>query len=151
MIENMIAKLFNRETISYLFFGVLATVVSIGSYYISSRTIINFIGYDEAVMCSNVISWVCAVAFAYITNKIWVFQSKTNGIRDLFREISAFVGARLFSFGFEMAWMYVTAILIGINDTICKFFAQFAIVVMNYVFSKLFIFKNKEKENGLSK
>lgn len=55
--------------------------------------------------------------------------------------MSAFVGARLFSFGFEMAWMYITAILIGINDTICKILAQFAIVVMNYVFSKLFIFK----------
>ena len=131
MVEKIMAKLLNRETISYLLFGVLATVVSIGSYYISSRILINFIGYDETVMCSNVVSWVCAVAFAYVTNKIWVFQSK----------MSAFVGARLFSFGFEMAWMYITAILIGINDTICKILAQFAIVVMNYVFSKLFIFK----------
>lgn len=141
-----ISKIFlNKETISYLFFGVLATVVSIGSYYISSKTLINFISYDEAVMCSNVISWVCAVAFAYVTNKIWVFGSKTRGFQDLLREISAFVGARLFSFGFEMAWMYITAIKIGINDTVCKILAQFAIVVMNYIFSKLFIFKNKEK------
>lgn len=141
MIEKIMTKLLNRETISYLFFGVLATVVSIGSYYISSRILINFIGYDETVMCSNVVSWVCAVAFAYVTNKTWVFQSKTKGLKDLLREMSAFVGARLFSFGFEMAWMYITAILIGINDTICKILAQFAIVVMNYVFSKLFIFK----------
>ena len=135
MVEKIMAKLLNRETISYLLFGVLATVVSIGSYYISSRILINFIGYDETVMCSNVVSWVCAVAFAYVTNKIWVFQSKTKGFKDLLREMSAF------SFGFEMAWMYITAILIGINDTICKILAQFAIVVMNYVFSKLFIFK----------
>ena len=78
-------------------------------------------------------------------------SQKLKGLNDLLREMSAFVGARLFSFGFEMAWMYITAILIGINDTICKILAQFAIVVMNYVFSKLFIFKNKEKENGLSK
>lgn len=57
MIEKIMTKLLNRETISYLFFGVLATVVSIGSYYISSRILINFIGYDETVMCSNVVSW----------------------------------------------------------------------------------------------
>ena len=54
MVEKIVAKLLNRETISYLLFGVLATVVSIGSYYISSRILINFIGYDETVMCSNV-------------------------------------------------------------------------------------------------
>lgn len=85
MVEKIMAKLLNRETISYLLFGVLATVVSIGSYYISSRILINFIGYDETVMCSNVVSWVCAVAFAYVTNKIWVFQSKTKGFKDLLR------------------------------------------------------------------
>ena len=76
MVEKIMAKLLNRETISYLLFGVLATVVSIGSYYISSRILINFIGYDETVMCSNVVSWVCAVAFAYVTNKIWVSSQK---------------------------------------------------------------------------
>ena len=124
-----------QEVISYLFFGGCTFLVSIITFYLFNQTL----GLNEHV--AYVISWFLAVSFAYVTNKIWVFQSKTKELKDLLREMSAFVGARLFSFGFEMAWMYITAILIGINDTICKILAQFAIVVMNYVFSKLFIFK----------
>jgi putative flippase GtrA len=143
----ILEKIMNYEVISYLVFGVLTTVVSIVSYCVSVRLI--SAGSVEPsklqVSAATVISWILAVSFAYITNKLWVFNSKTSGVVALFREVCAFVAARLFSLGFELVWMNVLVFIFGAKyDDIYKLAAQFAIVVMNYVFSKLFIFK-KEK------
>lgn len=142
MVKKFISRIANRETISYLVFGVLTTAVSIISY-----ELIKFMltGGGEPtpfqMNIANVSSWILAVAFAYITNKIFVFRSVSMSPRVLLKEISAFVGARLLSLGFEIVWMNVTVSLLHFNDSICKIAAQFVIVVMNYIFSKLFIFK----------
>ena len=90
---------------------------------------------------ANVGSWIIAVAFAFVTNKFFVFQSRSVSFKTLMKEIPSFVGARLLSLGFEIVWMNVTVGLLHINDSVAKIGAQFGIVVMNYVFSKLFIFK----------
>lgn len=151
LLENkFVKKLINRETVSYLFFGGLTTVVSLGSYAAAIQLLCD--GSDPTTLqmnIANTISWVLAVAFAYITNKIWVFKSKTHGFKSLMREITAFFAARLLSFIFEEAWMNITAIIAGeyytkLISNLCKLAAQFAVIVMNYIFSKLFIFK-KEK------
>lgn len=140
--KGLISKLFNRETISYVFFGVLTTLVSIISYELV-KLLLTGGGELTALKMNiaNVSSWVIAVSFAFVTNKFFVFNSKSVEARVLFKEITSFVGARIVSLVFEMVWMNVTVGLLHINDSIAKIGAQVGIVVMNYVFSKLFIFK----------
>lgn len=142
MIETLIKALVNRETISYLIFGVLTTVVSIVSYEVVKRLLAH--GKEPTpliINISTVASWILAVSFAFVTNKLFVFQSMSMDSSVLFKEITAFVGARLLSLGFEIVWMNVTTVVLKWNDSFCKIAAQFVIVVLNYIFSKLFIFK----------
>lgn len=142
MIETFFKAVVNRETISYLIFGVLTTVVSIVSYEVVKRLLAR--GKEPApliINISTVASWILAVAFAFVTNKLFVFQSMSMDTGVLFKEIISFVGARLLSLGFEVVWMNVTTVVLKWNDSFCKIAAQFVIVVLNYIFSKLFIFK----------
>lgn len=142
MMETFIKALVNRETISYLIFGVLTTVVSIVSYEVVKRLLAR--GKEPTpliINISTVASWILAVSFAFVTNKLFVFRSMSMDAGVLFKEITAFVGARLLSLGFEVVWMNVTTVVLKWNDSFCKIAAQFVIVVLNYIFSKLFIFK----------
>lgn len=142
MTETIFKALINRETISYLFFGVLTTVVSIVSYEVVKRLLAR--KKDPSVLVINiatVASWVLAVSFAFITNKLFVFNSQSMELGVVIKEAAAFVGARLLSLGFEIVWMNVTTAVLKWNDTLCKIGAQFVITVLNYIFSKLFIFK----------
>jgi putative flippase GtrA len=142
MIDKIIAALINRETISYLFFGVLTTVVSIVSYELVKRLLSRKRGVSPIIInIATVSSWILAVSFAFVTNKLFVFQSSSLEMSVLIKEISAFVGARLLSLGFEIVWMNVTTTVLKWNDSVCKIAAQFVITVLNYIFSKLFIFK----------
>lgn len=133
----MIKKLIDtyKEIISYLFFGVCTTVVNFVIYFACTKIFgINY-------LLANAISWAGAVAFAYVTNRIWVFKSKTKGIRAIFKEITAFVGCRLLSGAMDMLIMFIGVDLLGISDDITKLLTQVVVVVLNYVFSKLIIFR----------
>ncbi len=142
MIETIFRAVFNRETISYLFFGVCTTVVSIVSYEVVKRLLSHKKEPTTLIInIATVASWILAVAFAFITNKLFVFQSQSMEAAVLIKEITAFVGARLLSLGFEIVWMNVTTAVLKWNDSFCKIAAQFVITVLNYIFSKLFIFK----------
>lgn len=142
MIKRLFSKVLNRETISYLVFGVLTTVVCLVSYELIKLLLTGGGELSTLQMnIANVGSWIIAVAFAFVTNKFFVFQSRSVSFKTLMKEIPSFVGARLLSLGFEIVWMNVTVGLLHINDSVAKIGAQFGIVVMNYVFSKLFIFK----------
>jgi putative flippase GtrA len=124
-------------------FGVLTTLVSIVSYEVVKRLLSR--GKKEpstlVINIATVSSWILAVAFAFVTNKLFVFQSVSTEPAVVLREAAAFVGARLVSLGVEIAWMNFTTAVMKWNDSICKVAAQFVIVVLNYIFSKLFIFK----------
>ena len=124
-----------REVILYLVFGVLTTVVSISSYYICSEIL------NIHYLVSNIISWVLSVIFAYFTNRVWVFESKSENISDILKEMFTFVNCRLLSGVIDMATMFVLVGAIHINDMYAKVFTQFIVVVLNYVFSKLIVFK----------
>lgn len=124
-----------KEIISYLFFGVCTTVVNFVIYFACT----NLFGLNY--LLANALSWIGAVAFAYITNRIWVFKSKNRGIRAIFKEITAFVGCRLLSGVMDMLIMFVGVDLMGISDGITKLITQVVVVVLNYVFSKLIIFR----------
>ncbi|MBR6400443.1 MAG: GtrA family protein [Firmicutes bacterium] len=143
-LKNLFGKYINRETISYLIFGVLTTIVN----YFVSFLVMHFctnIRYDVRVNVATVVSWIAAVLFAYVTNKIYVFRSKTRDIKSILREMTAFFAARLLSFGFEIVWMNLTVNVLHWNFYISKLIAQVVIVILNYIFSKLFIFKKREE------
>ncbi len=135
---NKIIELFKKykEVIMYLIFGGLTTVVSLGTYY-GIRFIIPSLHYQAA----NAISWVFAVAFAYITNRLFVFDDKSHTSTGIIREIISFVGGRIFSLLAEMAVMYIFVDLLTLNDKIMKIVAQVIVVILNYIISKLFVFK----------
>ena len=130
--DNMNDKL--KETINYIIVGGLTTIVSILSY-----NIFRFIS-SNVTLCT-ILSWICAVSFAYFANRTFVFQSKN---KNYLKEISSFVGSRIFSLLVEIAFMFVTVNLIHINDRIAKILVQFIILVLNYITSKLFVFKKKK-------
>lgn len=131
-----------REIISYLIFGVLTTVVSLAVYYGLVFTILD---PEDALQLqiANVISWVAGVAFAYVTNRKYVFESKN---KNKLQEASKFVLSRVSTLLLDMLVMLVGVTCLGGNDKIVKIVSQVLVVVGNYVLSKLFVFKkNKTK------
>lgn len=128
----------NKEIIHYLIFGVLTTIVNFVVYFICA----NLGGIDEII--SNVISWLISVLFAYVTNKIFVFESKTNGITEIVKEFFSFVVCRVLSGILDTGLFALMVKVFGWNDYIAKAITQVLVVIANYVFSKLFIFKKKE-------
>ncbi len=124
-----------KEVINYLFFGGCTFLVSIISFFLFNK-VCNF---NEHV--ANVISWILAVSFAYITNKKYVFESKTSEKRDLLKEIGSFVSARILTLVMEELILVVGVNLLHIDSMIVKIVAQVVVIVANYFLSKLFIFK----------
>lgn len=132
-----------REIISYLFWGVATTCVSWGTYTV-------FAGFvNTSIWLANVLSWIFAVAFAYITNKIWVFQSRSWKRDVVFQELGLFVSTRFATGLFEiiMVPLLVKAgmnqAIFGIKGAVSKVVVSFLVVILNYVFSKLIIFNKK--------
>ncbi|EQG17787.1 gtrA-like family protein [Clostridioides difficile DA00065] len=95
-------------------------------------------------MVANALAWILAVLFAYVTNKFFVFESKRIEIKFLFKEFLSFVSFRLLSGVVEMLIMYVMIDLLFVNDVIVKVFTNIVVIVLNYLFSKMIIFKNKK-------
>ena len=126
-----------KEVISYLFFGVLTTVVNFVVYFACTD------GLHINYLAATAVSWVAAVLFAYVTNRKWVFESKVSGFMPILREMAVFVGCRVFSGVMDMVIMFISVDMIGISDRIAKFVTQVAVVVLNYIFSKIIIFRNK--------
>ena len=130
-----------REVINYLVFGGLTTVVNIVSFYI-----MDIMGINTYV--NNTIAWVLSVIFAYVTNKLFVFESKTSNRKELTKEIGSFFAARLFSYAVDMIGMYLFVSILFINKMISKVVMNIIVIILNYIFSKLFIFnqyKNTKK------
>lgn len=126
------------EIINYLIVGVLTTLVSIVIYAVFTKV------FHVNYMISNVISWIGSVSFAYVTNKVFVFKSKCDNDMDVLIEIYQFFKYRVFSFIIDILLMYLFVELVNIDDMIAKIIVQVIVIVLNYVFSKLFVFKKKE-------
>lgn len=126
-----------REVILYLIFGVLTTLVNLISYFL--LTDVARVNY----LFSNVLAWVLSVLFAYGTNRVWVFQSQAKGTAAIVKEMVSFFGARLFSGGLDMGIMFVCVSLIGLPDGVIKILSNILVIVLNYLFSKLWIFKKR--------
>lgn len=137
-----IMDLFNKykEVIMYLIFGVLTTVVSLVTYYVLTLTILNPNSALQ-LQLANIISWITSVAFAYITNRKFVFESKSE---DIIKELSSFVGGRILTLLMDMAIMFIFVTLLHFNDKIFKIVSQVVVIVANYIISKLFVFKESK-------
>lgn len=128
----------NKEIINYLIFGVLTTVVSFVVYFIFAKVF----KIDEVI--SNVISWFFSVLFAFVTNKLYVFESKETGKKTLLKEIISFYLARLFTG--VVCDLGIFALMVKtfkINDVLSKLVTQVIVIVLNYVLSKLIVFRKK--------
>lgn len=121
-----------KEIINYLIFGGLTTLISIITYALFAKV------FHIDYLISNVLSWVLAVLFAYITNKIFVFESKS---KKNIKEITSFFFFRVVSLIMEMIILYVFVDMLHIDDLVTKIIAQIIVIVSNYVFSKVFVFK----------
>lgn len=126
-----------EEVISYLFFGVCTTLVNLVVYWVAVNV------FHIHYLVATAIAWAFAVAFAYVTNRIFVFKSKARGAWEILREIVSFVSCRVFSGVCEIVIMFMGVDLLGINDNVVKIICQVLVVVINYVLSKLIIFKKK--------
>ena len=132
-------KLYHKyeEIINYLIVGVLTTIVSLAIYYGLVFTILN---PDNAIQLqlANIISWIGAVAFAFVTNRKYVFKSQNKNIK---KEAVSFVSSRVLTLLMDMGVMFLTVTILKMNDKIAKLISQVIITIANYVFSKLFVFK----------
>ena len=137
-----------REQIMYLIFGVGTTLVSYVVFWVVHRPL-----GDDLVWLSTLISFVAAVAFAYPTNKIFVFQSRSWAPRFLWKELSTFLAARIVSFFIEEAGMILGVqvlhlgeySLLGIDGAmLCKIALSVIVVIANYFFSKFSVFKKRQ-------
>lgn len=128
-----------EEIINYLIVGGLTTVVSLLTYYICVLTILNPKDALE-LQIANIISWICAVTFAYITNRKFVFKSKN---KDIKKEVISFTSSRIVTLLMDMAIMWLMVTVMRFNDKIAKLVVQVVVTIGNYLLSKLFVFKKK--------
>lgn len=123
------------DILAYLFFGVMTTAVN----YIVYLPCYNLLQISAAV--SNVIAWAAAVAFAYLTNKPFVFHSHDWTAKTVIPELTKFVGSRILSGALETALIFVTVDCLLWNGNIMKLVTSVLVVILNYVASKLLVFK----------
>jgi putative flippase GtrA len=140
-LKEKISKLWHfcttPEMISYLVFGVLTTIVNIAVF-----------SFCHDLLCwswevSNLLAWLLAVIFAFFTNKLFVFRSKSFAPRVFFFELVSFFGARLLSLGVDMAGMWLCLDVIQMHSLLAKIIVNFFVILINYILSKLIIFKKK--------
>ena len=124
-----------KEIINYLIFGVLTTVVNIVVYWLLNTCLnVNY-------LISNAIAWIVSVLFAYITNRKCVFESKNTSMMN---ELMKFISARLSTGIMDMILMWLLVDILAFNSMVSKIVVNVLVVVLNYILSKVFIFKEKE-------
>ncbi len=133
----------HKEIVNYLIVGVLTTLISLAVYYFCVSTFLNPRNAFQ-LQAANVISWIISVLFAYFTNRKYVFESKNPHI---LKEASAFFLARVSTLLMDMGIMFLCVTLMGMNDKIAKLISQVVVIVSNYVFSKLFVFKKGQTKH----
>ena len=127
----------HKEILSYLIVGILTTIVSLATYYFCVLTFLNP-NIPIELQLANIISWIIAVTFAYITNRIFVFNSKN---KNILLEFATFSSSRIISLIIDISIMFLMVSLMGINDKIAKIVVQIVVTIANYLLSKFFVFK----------
>ncbi len=125
-----------KQFITYTICGSLATVVNLATYFYFNRM------HDVSALYSNALAWVTSVIFAYVTNKVFVFKSKHEKITHIIKEFSAFIFARFSSGLIDMFLLWFGVYILSMYDVIVKILTAVVVVIMNYVFSKFFVFRS---------
>lgn len=125
----------HKELILYVFFGGCTTLINIISYF-ACRELMHL-----PVVPADVLAWLVSVIFAYVTNKLFVFESKSWRLILVLKEGAAFLAARVFSLGVDVAMLYVTVTVLGWWELPMKVLANVVVIVINYIFSKWIIFR----------
>lgn len=128
----------HREGWRYLIFGALSTIVNIVAYSVAFYSL----NIDNGK--SNILAWVIAAVFAYITNKIFVFESKVDTKKALLKEATSFFGCRLLTLAVDQFIMVVGVDKFGLPGFIMKVISNVIVIILNFVLSKLIIFKKKK-------
>lgn len=133
-IKKIEDKKFMIHVLKYLIFGVLTTIISIGSFWI----LINFTTVEENIC--NVLSIIIGILAAYVLNREYVFESKETNI---LKEFSKFVMSRIASSLFDIAMFFIFATCLSLNEMAVKIVISIVVVILNYVLSKLLVFNKK--------
>ena len=126
-----------KDVIPYAIFGVLTTLVNIASYWLCAHAL------GMPVMASTIIAWILAVLFAYVTNRKWVFLSEAKGRRAIVKEMVSFFACRLATGLVDWACMFLFVDVLHWNDVLIKTGANILVIALNYIASKLIIFKKQ--------
>lgn len=126
-----------KEMVLYLVFGGLTTLTNIIVYTVCTR----WLGFGT--LLANALALTVSILFAYITNKLFVFESRTDTMKEAFREFFSFVVCRLGTGALDMIFMFVSVDILGFYDVVMKILSNIIVIVLNYVFSKLVIFAKK--------
>lgn len=139
MVE-IVKKLYYNETMRYLFIGGCTTLVNLITFAVFCDVL------DMNVTLGNVLSIILAILFAYVSNKIFVFSSKTEGLKDMFSELCRFVGGRLSTMAIEVGGVYLIYNMMGYPKMAAKLITQILVIIGNYFISKFFVFRNRDGE-----
>ena len=139
LVKKYIPIVFQREFINYAIAGVLTTIVNFTAYHLFCSVI----GIPNLI--SNVFAWILAVTFAYIINKTLVFLSKSSNKKEEALKITKFFGARLVSLGVEELGLYIFVDCLSLPNLYVKAVLAIVVIIINYIFSKCYIFKKAKK------
>lgn len=137
---NFFKRLFANEGIRYIFFGGCTTLVNLISYAVQRY----LLGIEMTT--ANIISIALAILFAYVVNKLYVFESRTATWKELLAEAAQFIGMRLGTMFIEVFGVIFFSCVWGLNDMISKLVIQVVVLALNYLFSKFFVFSKEKKE-----
>lgn len=126
-----------RHELLYLIFGALTTLVNFVVYLGATRLV------GMGTTAANALAWLLAVLFAYLTNRKWVFESQASGAREIGAELLRFMAGRVATGLMDIAIMYVSVDLLGANDVVMKILSNVLVIILNYVISKLMVFRKK--------
>jgi len=127
----------HQEVMRYLVFGGISTIINIIVF-----VLLEYFGFSTLV--SNTFAWIVSVIFAYFTNKMCVFYIKVNNKNELIKEISSFLGCRIFTLIIDEIYMYVTIDIFNFNSILMKIISNVIVIILNFIFSKLFVFKKNK-------
>ena len=131
----------HKEILLYLFFGLISFLISVGTYALFTEVL------HVNVLIANIIAWILSVSFAYISSRIWVFENTATGGKAVIAEIGKFVSGRLGTLAIEELILYIFITRMGLNSMAVKLAATIIVIILNYVISKIWVFRAKES-NG---
>ncbi len=126
-----------KQGVLYLVFGALTTLVNVLCYYLAYNV------FKTPNVLSTVLSWIISVFFAFVTNRIFVFESKAKGIKNIMREISVFFTCRLLTGVMDVLVMWISVDVMNGDSLLWKIISNIVVIILNFFASKFFVFKRK--------